>query len=139
MIKSMKEVLLDMVAQKRPAPEARKGVEDWRQAALKSFADNRMIHKPWTRLQLLSLGHNLITEFNPVCLEYLPVLEALELHGNRMATLDTWFRKVGLSALRLFGPSIGFAHVTPICAHSPPFATPNLRRADDRTFHMEIL
>eukprot|EP00037_Helgoeca_nana_P005942 m.55210 g.55210 ORF g.55210 m.55210 type:complete len:773 (+) comp16871_c0_seq2:470-2788(+) len=93
MIKSMKEVLLDMVAQKRPAPEARKGVEDWRQAALKSFADNRMIHKPWTRLQLLSLGHNLITEFNPVCLEYLPVLEALELHGNRMATLDTWFRK----------------------------------------------
>lgn len=94
MVKSMKEVLLDMVAQKRPAPEARKGVEDWRQAALKSFADNRMIQKPWTRLQFLSLAHNLISEFNPACLEFLPVLETLELESNKIVTLDTWCRKV---------------------------------------------
>jgi hypothetical protein len=69
LIKSMKEVLLDMVAQKRPAPEARKGVEDWRQAALKTFAENRTIQKPWARLQLLDLSHNQIAEFDPGCLE----------------------------------------------------------------------
>eukprot|EP00041_Stephanoeca_diplocostata_P010669 m.169911 g.169911 ORF g.169911 m.169911 type:complete len:765 (-) comp18250_c1_seq31:353-2647(-) len=93
-VQSMREMLMDAVVHKKPAPQARQGVEDWRQHALKTFAaESRLYYVPWVSLVDLDLGHNSIAEFDVACLEYLPALERLSLRANQIPNLDAWFRK----------------------------------------------
>eukprot|EP00039_Didymoeca_costata_P002114 m.57607 g.57607 ORF g.57607 m.57607 type:complete len:659 (+) comp11119_c0_seq1:3005-4981(+) len=89
-VSKMKEVLLDAVVEKRKAPQNQStNVDSWRKTAMASLSD-RIYVKPWIRLQKLDLSCNDIEEVEASVLELLPVLDALDLHSNRISSLKSW-------------------------------------------------
>ena len=65
-------------------------MEAWRQNALTSFVEDRPTIQPWIKLRHLDLSNNDIDEIDTNCLELIPFIEHLDLHNNRISSLQAW-------------------------------------------------
>ena len=86
-IKTMKELLVDCVVERRAVPQAKQHVESWRGHATARLMQDRTVVQPWLQLTHLTLRHNKLAMFD-TSLKLMPVLIHLDLSHNEFVHFD---------------------------------------------------